>query len=51
MGRRPVVLRVTAPDGGELEVATREVNAARLVGPFLTAMLPGLPKAPRDGEP
>jgi hypothetical protein len=51
LGRRPVVLRVTAPDGGELEVAAREVDAARLAGPFLTAMLPGLPKAPRDGEP
>jgi hypothetical protein len=51
LGRRPVVLRVTAPDGGELEVAARDVNAARLVGPFLTAMLPGPPRAPHDGEP
>jgi hypothetical protein len=48
LGRRAVVLRLLAPDGGELEVALPAACASRAVGPFLTAALAGLPPAPRE---
>jgi hypothetical protein len=48
LGRRPVALRFTAHDGCEVEVAAAHEDAGRLVGPFLTAALSGLPEAPRE---
>ena len=48
LGHRPVALRLTTQDGGLLEVAVAEEDAGRLVGPFLTAALSELPKAPRE---
>jgi len=47
LGRRPVALRLTTPDGSPLEVAVAEEEAGQLVGPFLTAAMSGLPHAPR----
>lgn len=48
LGRRPVALRFTLRDAGELEIAVAADSADRLVGPFLTAALAGLPHAPRE---
>ena len=48
LGRRPVALRFTAHDGCEVEVAAAHEDSGRLVGPFLTAALSGLPEAPRE---
>jgi hypothetical protein len=48
LGRRPVALRFTAHDGCEVEVAASHEDADRLVGPFLTTALSGLPEAPRE---
>ncbi|MGY1592480.1 hypothetical protein ACI79D_10925 [Geodermatophilus sp. SYSU D00708] len=48
LGRRPVALRLTMHDGCEVEVAAAHEDAGRLVGPFLTAALSGLPEAPRE---
>jgi hypothetical protein len=48
LGCRPVSLRLTTEDGGQLEVAVAEQNAGRLVGPFLTAGMSGLPRAPHE---
>jgi hypothetical protein len=48
LGRRPVALRFTAHDGCDMEVATAHEDAGRLVGPFLTAALSGLPQAPHE---
>ena len=48
LGPRPVALQVTVPGAGELEIAVASENADRLVGPFLTAALSGLPDAPRE---
>jgi hypothetical protein len=48
LGRRPVALRLTLRDDGELEIAVAAESAERLVGPFLTAALSGLPDAPRE---
>jgi hypothetical protein len=39
---------VTLPDARELEIAVAGENADRLVGPFLTAAMAGLPDAPRE---
>jgi hypothetical protein len=47
LGPRPVALRVTVRGGAELEIAVADESADRLVGPFLTAALSGLPDAPR----
>jgi hypothetical protein len=47
LGPRPVALRFTLPGARELEVAVAAGNADRLVGPFLTAALTGLPDARR----
>jgi|SRR5215218_8444752 len=48
LGPHPVALRLTLRDEGELEIAVAAENADRLVGPFLTAALSGLPDAPRE---
>ena len=48
LGRHPVALRFTAHDGGEVEVAAAQQDAGLLVGPFLTAAMSGLPRAPRE---
>ncbi|MBB3084495.1 hypothetical protein [Geodermatophilus sabuli] len=48
LGRRPVALRFTAHDGCQMEVAAAHEDVGRLVGPFLTAALSGLPEAPRE---
>jgi hypothetical protein len=48
LGRRPVVLRLTTEGGRTLEVAVPEESRTLLVGPFLAAAIPGLPKAPRE---
>ena len=47
LGPSPVALKVTAPGAGGLEIAVASENADRLVGPFLTTALSGLPDAPR----
>jgi hypothetical protein len=47
LGPRPVALRFSLPDAGEVEIAVAAESADRLVGPFLTAM-PGLPDARRE---
>ncbi|MGY1631136.1 hypothetical protein ACI784_05420 [Geodermatophilus sp. SYSU D01186] len=48
LGRQPVALRFTSHDGYGLEIAVAHQDAGRLVGPFLTAALSGLPDAPRE---
>jgi hypothetical protein len=48
LGLRTVALRLTAEDGSRLVVATSVADRTALVGPFLAAALPGLPRAPRD---
>jgi hypothetical protein len=48
LGPHPVALRLTLRDAGELEIAVDAESADRLVGPFLTAALSGLPGAPRE---
>jgi hypothetical protein len=45
LGLRPVALRFVLPDAGELEIAVTAQCADRLIGPFLTLALPGLPDA------
>ena len=48
LGPRPVALQVTVRGEGEVEIAVVAESADRLVGPFLTAALSGLPHAPRE---
>jgi hypothetical protein len=48
LGWRPVALRLTSAEGRRLEVAVAEKNRTLLVGPFLTAIVAGLPRAPRE---
>ncbi|MGY1707449.1 hypothetical protein ACI79C_23040 [Geodermatophilus sp. SYSU D00697] len=48
LGRRPVALRLTADDGCVVEVAAAHEDVGRLVGPFLAAVVSGLPDAPRE---
>jgi hypothetical protein len=48
LGGRPVALTVTTDAGDSLEIAAAGSAADLLVGPFLTALLPALPPAPRD---
>jgi hypothetical protein len=48
LGPHPVALRLTLRDAGEVEIAVAAESADRLVGPFLTAALSGLPDAPRE---
>jgi len=47
LGVHVVGLRLTAEDGRPLVVATSIRNRTELAGPFLTACVPGLPRAPR----
>ena len=47
LGAHPVVLSFTTEDGGELEIAVAHRDAHRLPGPFLTAAMSDLPRAPR----
>jgi hypothetical protein len=47
LGPRPVVLRFSLPDVGEVEIAVAAESADRLVGPFLAAALPGMRDARR----
>jgi len=46
LGRHAVALRLTGVDGSPLVVATSARNRTALVGPFLAASVPGLPRAP-----
>lgn len=48
LGPRPVAMRFVLDGGGQLETAVANEDADRLVGPFLTAALAGLPDAPRE---
>jgi ABC-type Fe3+ transport system permease subunit len=48
LGRHPMSLRLTLADGGAMEIAVAEDHRTDLVGPFLAAALPGLPRAPRE---
>jgi hypothetical protein len=48
LGGHPMSLRLTLADGGMMEIAVAEERRTDLVGPFLTAALPGLPRAPRE---
>jgi hypothetical protein len=45
LGRRPAAMRFALPSGGDVEVAVAAKDVDRLVGPFLTAALAGLPEA------
>jgi hypothetical protein len=48
LGPRPVALRLVGPDGSEFDVAVPEDRAAQVAGPFLLAVMPELPPAPRE---
>jgi hypothetical protein len=48
LGAHPLALAFTTADGGGLEIAVAHRDAGRLVGPFLTAGMSGLPRAPRE---
>jgi hypothetical protein len=48
LGPRPVAMRFVLADGRELEMAVAAEDADRMVGPFLTVALVGLPDAPRE---
>jgi hypothetical protein len=48
LGGQPVALRFVLAGARTLEVAVAAEDADRLVGPFLTAALSGLPDAPRE---
>jgi hypothetical protein len=48
LGGRPVGLRLLGPGGAELEIAVPAAAAEKVTGPFLTAALAELPRAPRD---
>jgi ABC-type Fe3+ transport system permease subunit len=48
LGRHPMSLRLRLADGGAMEIAVAEDRRTDLVGPFLTAAIPGLPRAPRE---
>jgi hypothetical protein len=47
LGPRPVAMRFVLADGRELDMAVANGDADRMVGPFLTVALIGLPDAPR----
>jgi hypothetical protein len=46
LGAEPVVLSLQLDDGRQLDIAARGSDRTALVGPFLTAAIPGLPQAP-----
>jgi hypothetical protein len=48
LGRRPVGLHLRGIDGTELEIAVPAASAEAVTGPFLTAALTQLRRAPRD---
>jgi hypothetical protein len=48
LGKRPATLLLDLEDRAPLEVAVAEASRLLLVGPYLTAGLAGLPRAPRD---
>ena len=48
LGKQPVALRFVLAGARTLDVAVAAEDADRLVGPFLTAALSGLPDAPRE---
>lgn len=48
LGSRPWAVVLTTEDGGSLEIAVAEWDRERLVGPYLTVALTGLPSAPRE---
>jgi hypothetical protein len=50
LGLHAVALRLMADDGRPLVVATSVLDRTALVGPFLTAAVGGLPRAPRDHD-
>jgi hypothetical protein len=51
LGYAPVVLRLEGDSGCWMDVAGRANQRTLLVGPFLTAALPGLPEAPTERRP
>jgi hypothetical protein len=46
LGAAPVVLTLNLDDGRRAEVAAREADLNALAGPFVTAALPRVPRAP-----
>lgn len=50
LGLHAVALALTAEDGRRFVVATSVLDRSALVGPFLTAAVAGLPRAPRDHD-
>jgi len=50
LGLHAVALALTAEDGKRIVVATSVLDRTALVGPFLTAAVAGLPRAPRDHD-
>ncbi len=48
LGHRPWALALRTDDGASLEVAAADVDRERLVGPYLTVALSGLPSAPHE---
>lgn len=48
LGAAPVVVLLRLDDDSLVEVATAQVHRHDLVGPFLAAAIPGLPRGPRE---
>ncbi|MGY1753494.1 hypothetical protein [Blastococcus sp. SYSU D01042] len=48
LGRQAVALRLTTDEDRPLVVATASRDRTALAGPFLTACVPGAPRAPRE---
>jgi hypothetical protein len=46
LGGQPIAVDLEISDGSRIEVATRNSARSALVGPYLTAALHGLPRAP-----
>jgi hypothetical protein len=54
LGAEPVVFTLRLDAGGLVDLAARGQDASALAGPFLAAVIPGLPPAatePRTREP
>lgn len=48
LGRHPVVVLLRLDDDSLVEIAAAHTHRADLVGPFLAAAIPGLPRGPRE---
>jgi hypothetical protein len=46
LGDTPLVLRLRLDDGDLIDIAANDAHRTLLVGPFLAAAIPGLPRAP-----